>query len=75
MNFCACENKGAGQLHVDCAADQRLCFRYIHVGQFIYNLNLTFQASNHFLWFTAVFLLDLVINTEDRFSHDRAHLS
>ena len=27
--FCICENKGADQLHGDCEADQRLCFRYI----------------------------------------------
>ena len=27
--FCICENKGADQLHRDCEADQRLCFRYI----------------------------------------------
>ena len=30
--FCICENKGANQLNVsNCAADQRLCFRYMHV--------------------------------------------
>ena len=27
--FCICENKDADQLHSNCAADQRLCFRYI----------------------------------------------
>ena len=26
--FCICENKDADQLHSNCAADQRLCFRY-----------------------------------------------
>ena len=26
--FCMCENKDADQLHSNCAADQRLCFRY-----------------------------------------------
>ena len=26
--FCICENKDADQLHSDCAADRRLCFRY-----------------------------------------------
>ena len=26
--FCICENRGAGQLRSNCAADQRLCFRY-----------------------------------------------
>ena len=28
-DFCICENKDADQLRSDCAADQRLCFRYI----------------------------------------------
>ena len=27
--FCICENKDADQLHSNCEADQRLCFRYI----------------------------------------------
>ena len=27
--FCICENKGAGQLHGDCAADQHIIFSYI----------------------------------------------
>ena len=27
--FCMCENKDADQLRSNCAADQRLCFRYI----------------------------------------------
>ena len=27
--FCICENKDADQLHGNCEADQRLCFRYI----------------------------------------------
>ena len=26
--FCKCENKDADQLRSNCAADQRLCFRY-----------------------------------------------
>ena len=28
-DFCICENKDADQLRSNCAADQRLCFRYI----------------------------------------------
>ena len=27
--FCICENKDADQLRGNCAADQRLCFRYV----------------------------------------------
>ena len=29
LAFCICENKDAGQLRSNCAADQCLCFRYI----------------------------------------------
>ena len=28
LDFCICEKKDADQLHSNCAADQRLCFRY-----------------------------------------------
>ena len=28
LDFCLGENKGADQLHSNCEADQRLCFRY-----------------------------------------------
>ena len=28
--FCICENKDADQLRSNCAADQRLCFRYMY---------------------------------------------
>ena len=28
-DYCLCENKGADQLHSNCEADQRLCFRYM----------------------------------------------
>ena len=28
-DFCPSENKGADQLHSNCEADQRLCFRYM----------------------------------------------
>ena len=43
--FCICENKGAEQLRSNCAADQRLCFRY--TDSTIYYLNSKFQASSH----------------------------
>ena len=48
--FCICENKGADQLHGNRTADQRLCFRYIHVVQSLYFLNPKFPASSHLLW-------------------------
>ena len=48
--FCICENKVADQLRSNCAADQRLCFRYTNSLQSLYFLNLKFQAFSHFLW-------------------------
>ena len=48
-DFCICENKDAGQLRSNCAADQRLCFRYTD-STTLYYLNPKFQASSHFLW-------------------------
>ena len=47
--FCICENKDADQLHSKCAADQRLCFRYIYSTIPRYFLDPKFQASGH-LW-------------------------
>ena len=41
--------------------------------QFIYSLNPNFQPLNFFCGCTARFVLDLVRNPEDRFSHDTAH--
>ena len=46
--FYICENKGADQLRSKCAADQRLCFRYIIV-QSLYFQNPKGQAYYHFL--------------------------
>ena len=48
--FRICKNKDAGQLRSNCAADQRLCFRYIRIVQSIYYLNPKFQAHSHLLW-------------------------
>ena len=47
--FCICENKGANQLHSNCAADQHVCFPCIIV-QSLYCLNPNFQSSSHLLW-------------------------
>ena len=43
--------------------------------QSLYFLNPKFQASSHLLWLTAHFVSDLVGNPEDRFSHNKAHIS
>ena len=42
--FCLCENKDADQLHSNCEADQRLCFRYTD-STFFFFLHRKFQAS------------------------------
>ena len=60
--FCICKNKGADQLHGNHTADQRLFFRYIVLS--LYFLNPQFPGSQ--------FVLDLVVNPKDRFSHDVA---
>ena len=49
-DFCICENKDADQLRSNCAADQRLCFRYTDSTLSLYYLNPKFQASSHLLW-------------------------
>ena len=71
--FCICENKDADQLRSNCAADQRLFSPY---GK--YNPSSTevrnFKPLAIFCDCTARFVLDLVRNPEDRFSHNEAHL-
>ena len=65
--FCICENK-------DCAADQRLCFRYTDS-----TIPLLSKSEISSLKASSVvvqpgFVLDLVGNPEDRFSHNEAHM-
>ena len=76
--FCICENKDADQLRSNCAADQRICFRYTDS---TIPLLPKFQASRHLLWLYSPVCVgpgrivsDLVGNLEDRFSHNEAHL-
>ena len=63
--FCICENK-------DCAADQRLCFRYMDC-----TISLLSKSEiKHLAIFCrskAWFVSDLDGNPEDRFSCDAAH--
>ena len=42
-----------------------------------YFLKMKFQASSHILWLYSLsgFVLDLFVNSEDRFSRDNAHLN
>ena len=74
MFFCICENKGADQLPINCAADQRICFRYI-VSTIppLPKSEINFKPLAIFCGFAAGFLSDLVGNPEDRFSCDKAH--
>ena len=63
--FCICKNKGADQL------------RCIRAGT-LFSLS-SFQSQNYkhlaiFCGYSVRFVLDLVGNPEDRFSHDLAHL-
>ena len=73
--FCICENKDADQLRGNREADQRLCFRYtdsiIPLLPFIGN----FKPLVIFCGCAARFVLDLVGNTEDQFSHNEAHIT
>ena len=77
--LCICENKDADQLCSNCAADQRLCFRYIDSlsisVQSLFYLNPKFRASSHVLGLYSRFVSDLVGNLEDRFSHNEAQLA
>ena len=73
--FCICENKDADQLRGNREADQRLCFRYtdstipLLPKSEISNLPLAI-----FCGCTARFVSDLVVNPEDRFSHNEAQM-
>ena len=70
--ICICENKDADQLHSNCAADQRLCFRYIDSTIPLLSFR-NFKPLAIFCDCTARYVSDLVENSEDRFSHNEAH--
>ena len=63
--FCIFENKDADQLRSNCAADQRLCFRYTDS-----TIPLLPRPLAILCGCIAWFVLDLVGNPEDRFSHN-----
>ena len=68
------ENKGADQLHSNCEADQRLCFRYSDstIPLFISIYSQSFKPLGCFC--TGRFVTNLVGNPEDCFSRIAAHL-
>ena len=70
--FCRCENKDADQLRGNREADQRLCFRYLD--STIPLLSKSEISGLQPSFETAHFVSDLVINPEDRFSQNEAHL-
>ena len=85
--FCICKNKGANQLRSDHAADQRLCFRYVDSTiPLLSESKILCPYSGYksltcrklvdaiFCGRTARFGSDMVVNPEDRFSHDAAHI-
>ena len=72
LDFCTCENKDADQLCGNSEADQRLCFRY--TDSTIPLLPKYDKPLAILCGCTARFVLDLVGNPEDRFSHNEAHL-
>ena len=72
--YCICENKDADQLCGNRTTDQRLCFRYTIV-QFLYYLNLKFQALVIFCGCTAQFVSDWSETPKTGYiSHDEAHI-
>ena len=50
LDFCLGENKGSNQLRSNCKADHLFFFFATRIVQFLFFLNLKFQASNHLLW-------------------------
>ena len=66
--FCICEHKAADQLCGNCAADQRLCFRYIDSKIPLLPKS---EISSHWPYSVS----DLVGKPEDRFSRDAAIIS
>ena len=66
--ICIGENKGADQLHSNCEADQRLCFRCTDSSISLLK-SVIFKLLACLCDCTGRFVSDLVGNPEDRFSH------
>ena len=71
--FCICENKDADQFRGNREADQRLCFRYTDSTIPLLSKSEMFKALAIFSDCPVRFILDLVGNPEDWFSHNEAH--
>ena len=72
--ICICENKGTAKLRSKYEADQRLCFRYTDVVQFLFFLKPIFQASNLPLRLYWLVCVRPGRNPNCWFSHAQAHL-
>ena len=72
--FCICKNKDADQLRGYREADQRLCFGYTDTTIPLLSKSENFKLLAILCGCTAWFVLDLVGNPQDRFSHDEAHM-
>ena len=71
--FCICENKDADQFRSNREADQRLCFRYTDSTIPLLSKSEMFKPLAIFCDCQVRFMLDLVGNPEDWFSHNEAH--
>ena len=73
--FCICENKDTDQLRSNCAADQRLCFRYRDstIPLLPTSEISSLQPSSAVVQYSPV-CVGPGRNTEDRFSHNEAQI-
>ena len=72
--FAYAKTKDADQLRINCADDQRLCFRYTDSTIPLLHKSEIFESIAIFCGCAAWFVSDLVGNTEDRFSHNEAQI-
>ena len=72
--FCICGNKDADQLRSNCAADQRLCFRYMDSTIPLLSKSENFKHLTILCDCTARFVSDLAGKLENRFSHNEAQI-
>ena len=73
-DFFICANKDAAQLCGNRTDDQRLCFRYIDSTIPLLSKS-KIKPLAIFCGCTVRFVSDLVVNTEDRFSHNAAQIT
>ena len=74
QTICICENNGADQLRGNREADQRLCFRYRDIVQFLYFLNPKFPVPSHLLCLYSPVCVGPARKPHCWFSHEAAHM-